>query len=67
MAVWSSTYETLEFYKFLLESLIAIYLRREISPAAICGKIHVRNHAEATPGVQSVVTLSQGPLARRGV
>jgi hypothetical protein len=54
-------------YKFLLEGLIAIYLRGERSPAAISGKIHIRNQAEAPPGVQGVVTLGQGPLAWRCV
>ena len=52
-------------YKFLLEGLIAIYLRGERSPAAISGEIHIRNQAEAPPGVQGKVTLGQGPLAWR--
>jgi hypothetical protein len=58
---------TLKKYKFLLEGLIAIYLRGERSFAAIGGEIHVRNQAEAPPGVQGVVTLGQGPLAWRYV
>jgi hypothetical protein len=56
MAVWSSTYEYKKYY-FLLKGLITIYLRDERSPTAISGEIHIRNQAEAAPGVQGVVTL----------
>lgn len=56
-----------EKYKILLEGLIAIYLRGERSPTAIGGEIHIRNHAEAPPGIEGVVTLGKGPLAWRCV